>query len=222
MFTVRASTVALALALVLALGPLPVVAAAQDAPAGAAEGETPGGAETAADKGPAETSARTHHEQGRLQFSVGKFDAAIAEFRKAYELKADPSFLYDIAEAYRVLGAPGRAVFFYRKYLSTHPSPPNQPEVESQIALLAPQIPGPAAPAPAPPALIARPGLPEVDLRTDARTDVAPKAVPARRFWLWTAVGALAAVGATVAILAASRRGEDAPPSSGLGNAKFF
>jgi len=207
LFIRRVSTVTLAL--LLALGPLPAVLAQEASPA--EESTRPA----------AEASARTHHEQGRLQFSVGKLDAAIAEFRKAYELKADPSFLYDIAEAYRVLGAPERAVFFYKKYLSTHPSPPNQPEVESQIAELESQIPGPGSPAPVPPALIAHQMPPELVLRQEAPKDVAPKGVPARRFWLWTAVGALAAVGATAAIIAASR-GNEGPPSTSLGNAKFF
>jgi tetratricopeptide (TPR) repeat protein len=161
-------------------------------------------------------TARAHHVQGRQQFLVGRYDAAIVEYRKAYELHGDPSYLLDIGEAYRALGVTEQAVFFYRRYLTTHPNPPNRPEVLAQIALLSPPAPLPprvpsyVAPSPA--------REPEVGL-TGARAESERSVVG--RWWFWAAVGALAAAGATVAIVVSSRR-DDAVPNSMLGNAKLF
>jgi tetratricopeptide (TPR) repeat protein len=170
-------------------------------------------------------SARAHHEQGRLQFSLGRYETAISEFRKAYELRADPSFLFDIAEAYRSLGAPDRAVFFYRRYLTTHPNPPNRPEVETQIALMEPTIPpegsvGPTALRLSPAAQAER--SPSSPLFTRERAVVADERGVIGKWWFWTAVGTLAAVGATVAILAFGQGSEEKVPSSDLGHAKLF
>jgi hypothetical protein len=41
------------------------------------------------------------------------------------------------------------------------------------------------------------------------------------RWWFWTAIGALAATGATVAILSSSRGGDE-PPRTQRGHAKLF
>jgi tetratricopeptide (TPR) repeat protein len=165
-----------------------------------------------------EETARAHHEQGRIAVSTGRYEAAIAEYRRAYELKADPSFLYDIAEAYRGLGVPERAVFFYRRYLSTHPNPPNRPEVEGQIAELEP----PAPPPPAAPAAEIAVAAPPLVLVTPAHPVSDRERSVVGRWWFWTAVGALAAAGATVAILAATKdRGGNDVPQTPLGNARI-
>jgi tetratricopeptide (TPR) repeat protein len=171
-----------------------------------------------------EESARAHHEQGRLQYSLGRFETAISEFRKAYELRADPAFLYDIAESYRSLGSPERAVFFYRRYLTTHPNPPNRPQVEAQIARIEPTIPpgdpvGPTgrrlsssdrASSGASAPLFSRELSPDSDRKLY------------RTWWFWAAVGTLAAVGATVAIVGFGGSGGQKVPSSDLGHAKLF
>jgi tetratricopeptide (TPR) repeat protein len=163
-----------------------------------------------------EETARAHHEQGRLSASAGRYETAIAEYRRAYELKADPSFLYDIAEAYRGLGVPERAVFFYRRYLSTHTNPPNRPEVESQIAALEPPTAPPLTEASVvgapPPLVLTAPVHPVSDRERSV----------VGRWWFWTAIGALAAAGATVAILAATQsHGGNDVPQTPLGNARI-
>jgi tetratricopeptide (TPR) repeat protein len=169
-----------------------------------------------------EESARAHHEQGRLQHSLGRYETAISEFRKAYELRADPSFLFDIAEAYRFLGAPERAVFFYRRYLNTHPNPPNRPEVEAQIASLEPSLHAEAQSALRPtfsiPAATASPFLPAANKERSVRDD---ERRVLGRWWFWTAVGTVAAVGATLAILAIGNRNEQTVPGSELGHARL-
>ncbi len=169
-----------------------------------------------------EESARAHHEQGRLQFSLGRYETAISEYRKAYELRADPSFLFDIAEAYRSLGAPERAVFFYRRYLNAHPNPPNRPEVEAQIERLSRSLPpetGSALSA-APPAgePATSPFMPTFG-RERAVHDSERSVMG--RWWFWTAIGTVAAVGATLAIVAIGNRSEQKVPGSDLGHARL-
>ena len=171
-----------------------------------------------------EESARAHHEQGRLQHSLGRYETAISEFRKAYELRADPSFLFDIAEAYRSLGAAERAVFFYRRYLNTHPNPPNRPEVEAQIASIEPSLPpdgqtGGPRPTFTPGAGMGSPFMPSAVKQERAVRDSERGVVG--RWWFWTSIGTVAAVGATLAILAMGNRGEQKVPGSELGHAKL-
>jgi tetratricopeptide (TPR) repeat protein len=196
--------------------PAPKPAVSDKAPSDkAAEAERAG-----VDKVPADDTARSHHDQGRAASSFGRYETAISEYRRAYELKADPSYLYDIAEAYRALGVPERAVFFYRRYLSAHPHPPNRPEVERLIAVLEP--PPPAA---LPITLTTVPieSNDPLGLGSEAHVVSDQERSAIGRWWFWTAVGALAAAGATVAILAATRddRRSTGSPNTDLGNARF-
>jgi tetratricopeptide (TPR) repeat protein len=182
-------------------------------------------------------SPRSHHEQGRRQFKQGQYEAAIAAYRKAYELRADPSYLLDIAEAYRALDVPERAVFFYNRYLSAHPDAANRFEVEAEVGRLQARLPAPPPGAALPPAplaegvgpgtdapLGARPALPhrqDVDLGLAARPVRDDQRPLVGKWWFWTAIGALAAAGATVAIISVSHQDDEIPPSK-LGHAKLF
>jgi tetratricopeptide (TPR) repeat protein len=164
---------------------------------------------------PTASAGAAHRARGAEHFAQGEYDAAISEFRKAYELEADPAVLYDIALAYQELGVPERARFFYRRYLSAAPSAPNRAEVESRLAALDRLL-----PAPPPPASPASPG-PAAELSTPS-----PPPEPARpsifhRWWFWTAVGVVAA-SATVTVIALRRGHDDDLPASNLGSAKFF
>jgi tetratricopeptide (TPR) repeat protein len=174
----------------------------------------------AADPEPAPAAASTgsaHRARGAEHFAQGAYDAAISEFRKAYELEADPAVLYDIALAYQELGVPERARFFYRRYLSVAPSAPNRAEVEARLGALdrlLPALPEPSPPPSNEPGPVAELGAPP------------PPPEPAspsifRRWWFWTAVGAVTA-GAAITLFA-WRRGQDGElPPTNLGSAKFF
>jgi tetratricopeptide (TPR) repeat protein len=101
--------------------------------------------------------AKQHHDLGIKEYNIGHFDAAIAEFEKAYELDPDPVLLYNVAQAHRQKGDPERAIFFYRRYLQMSPSAPDREQVRAKIADLErareaqrPR-PEPSAPAPLPP-----------------------------------------------------------------------
>ena len=154
---------------------------------------------------------------GHRLSKIGRYEDAIDEFRRAYELRAEPRFLYEIAEIYRRLGATDQARFYYERYLASAPATlesalgvPDRQEVEAKLAALKRT----------PPAGAARPRLiPEATL-------VAPPPPPPRparlwrRWWFWTAIGATVGAGATA--IALSRRSEAEVPTTALGDQKFF
>jgi tetratricopeptide (TPR) repeat protein len=80
------------------------------------------------------TQAREHYNKGAKAFALGKFDDAIKEYEAAYELRDDPVFLYNIAQAHRLNRNPERALFFYRSYLSHAPRAENAADVRQKIA----------------------------------------------------------------------------------------
>ena len=112
--------------------------------------------------------ARQHYQEAQKQFDLGAWDAAIREFTKAYELRPDPTFLYNMAQAYRRSGNPRRAIDLYKNYLIKVPKSPQRREVEDRIQALQRQLDeedraskhAPVAsdvPAPSPPSLVPPP-----------------------------------------------------------------
>jgi hypothetical protein len=83
---------------------------------------------------------RRHFEAGTNAFRLGEFKNAVEEYKAAYKLKADPVFLYNIAQAYRLANDFDQALFFYRSYLHSQASAPNRPEVEERIHVLEEQL----------------------------------------------------------------------------------
>jgi hypothetical protein len=59
-------------------------------------------------------AARRHFEEGTKAFNLGEFERAAKEYRAAYNAKADPVFLYNIAQAYRLANDFSDALFFYK------------------------------------------------------------------------------------------------------------
>jgi tetratricopeptide (TPR) repeat protein len=173
-----------------------------------------------------EEAARRHHERGTSLYNLGQFEEAINEYRRGYEQKADPVFLYNIAQAYRQLGAPDKALFFYKRYLTTAPEAPNRRQVESVVADLeklvaaeqrsrspAPPEPLSGATAPADSAAFVEPGADASGL---------PRDRPVWHRWgFWAGMGTLVAGGLLLGFLAASSRG-DRPPATALGSMRFF
>lgn len=183
--------------LVLLAG-LPAAAAA---PAGAG---SPAAARAPGTSGPTDTEVAEHVAQGRRLYLLGHYQEAIAEYRRAYELRADPDVLLGTAEAYRQLGATDQALFYYGRYLAAAPNAPNRDIVEDRVTelelLRAPPAPGPA---PGPPA----PAKPK-------------PTVIWKRWWLWTAVGFALGAGIT-AVAVANRSSSPFIPPTDLGNQRF-
>jgi hypothetical protein len=86
--------------------------------------------------------ARMHYQEAQKQFDLGLWDAAVAEFTKAYELRPDPNFLYNMAQAYRRGGNARRAIDLYKNYLIKVPKSPQRAEVEERIQTLQRQLDG--------------------------------------------------------------------------------
>lgn len=177
--------------------------------------------------------ARAHYEQAVVHYNLDEFAQALAEFREAYRLKPDASFLFNIAQCHRKLGDVDAALDFYRKYLRSLPEAPNRAEVERMIADLrarkdsAPAADAPATDAPSPvpqidaaaaPVVVPAPEAPAAAPRADVLVATPAPAQPAstpfyQRWWFWTAVGA-AVVGGGIAAYAATRSG----PQPYMGN----
>ena len=130
----------------------------------------------------AAATAKACFKRGRTHYQLGEYREALKEFKEAYRLRPDASFLYNIAQCHRQLGELSDAIKFYGSYLREAPDAANRAEVERQVrelkaaaerqqqqeqasaAPLAPPAPGSlepilplppvaAPPAPAPPAL---------------------------------------------------------------------
>jgi tetratricopeptide (TPR) repeat protein len=167
--------------------------------------------------------ARAHYEQAVAHYNLDEFAPALAEFREAYRLKPDPSFLFNIAQCHRKLGENAAALDFYRKYLRSLPDAPNRADVERVISELrereaSPAVPAAPGAAEAPPAAAGAAAEPEVRPAPppavlvpapapEATLGASPApAVPAptpfyQRWWFWTAVG-VAVVGGVVTAIA--------------------
>jgi len=104
--------------------------------------------------------------EGERDFQLGKFEAAIGAYERAFGLDPQPAFLFNIALAHRrqyeIDGKPehlARARELYRNYLKLEPRGGNRAGVEKLIAELTARIeqararaaPAPPTPAPAPP-----------------------------------------------------------------------
>jgi tetratricopeptide (TPR) repeat protein len=159
--------------------------------------------------------ARQHYEQAVAHYNLDEFAPALAEFREAYRLKPDPSFLFNIAQCHRKLGDTDAALDFYRKYLRSLPDAPNRADVERMIADLRARQPAPAPSAPPPPVEV--PPAPPPPAASPAATPapsalvtLAPGPAPEtpapvyRRWWFWTALGAVV-VGGVAAGVALTR-----------------
>ena len=97
--------------------------------------------------------ARQHYQTGTQQYDLGHWDDAIREYEKGYELRPDPTFLFNLAQAYRRKGDNQRALDLYRNYLAKIPKSPKRAEIEERIESLQKQIDEAAAARAAPPAL---------------------------------------------------------------------
>ena len=77
--------------------------------------------------------AKQHFEAGVSHFDLAEWEQALVEFKEAYRLKSDATFLYNIAQCHRKLGHVDDALTFYKTYLRRAPDAPNREEVERRI-----------------------------------------------------------------------------------------
>jgi tetratricopeptide (TPR) repeat protein len=95
-------------------------------------------------RGPSNTErAKQLHESATRKFDLGKFDDAVKDWSRAYELDAHPQFLYNIGNAYRRKGEIEhnaedlrRAQHFYRRFADNDPAADIKSDVRETDALL--------------------------------------------------------------------------------------
>src|SRR3954471_11669327 len=112
-------------------------------------------------------AARAASSEGERNFQLGKFDAAIDAYERAFGLDPQPAFLFNIALSHRrqyeidgQIDHLARARELYRNYLRLEPQAANRAGVEKLISDLAAKIDA-ARGRPEPPAALAPPVSPE-------------------------------------------------------------
>jgi len=195
------------------------------------------GAAARAQSAPADNAgAKAAFVEGERNFQLGKFEAAIDAYERAFGLDPQPAFLFNIAlsqrRQYEIDGRIdrlARARELYRNYLKLEPQSPHRAGLEKLIADLTAKIeaargkvevlppPAAAAPAPAPPAAatatpVAPPAAPAPAAAAPAAVVSAPAAEgegqgAANRKWVIGGTIAAAAVVAAVAIFFVARGG---------------
>jgi tetratricopeptide (TPR) repeat protein len=160
-------------------------------------------------------AARAHFQRAEKAFSMGKFDDALKGYEAAYEAKALPGLLFNIAQCHRNLANPERAIFFYQRYLALDPATPNRALVDQLIGEEQKKIdertPVPAAVPRLAPAAPPAPAPATLQVSRSERDAEAPPLY--KRWWAWA--GAAAVVAGVAAALLITREGP--PPRGGLG-----
>ena len=162
-------------------------------------------------------AARRAYEEGRRRYDLNEFGAALDAFKRAYLSFEDPVFLFNIAQCHRQLGHKEDAVKFYRSYLRNVPDAPNADEVKAIAARLQAEVDAQreedARAAAAAATAASKPAAPEarpVSTAITATAPIEPRTPVYKKWWLWTAVGVVAAGAATaIALSITSQRTEN-------------
>jgi len=78
--------------------------------------------------------ARMLADRGRAFHDAGDYAHAIAAFTQAYVMAPSPALLFNLAQAYRLLGNCDDAALLYRRYLATDPRPEERALAEAHLA----------------------------------------------------------------------------------------
>ncbi len=78
--------------------------------------------------------AKQLFKKAQKKYRLGRFVQARTLYEKAYDLLPLPGFLYNIAQCHRMEKRYGRAIFFYKSYLSARSSARNRDMVQMLIA----------------------------------------------------------------------------------------
>src|SRR5215831_14047144 len=76
-----------------------------------------------ADPGPANAraQARAQVKKAQTEYKIARFEEALADYTRAYELYPAPALLFDLGQCHRNLKNYERAVFFFEGYLREQP-----------------------------------------------------------------------------------------------------
>jgi tetratricopeptide (TPR) repeat protein len=167
----------------------------------------------AAPAGAAADAPKLMVREGNKLFELGKYREALTQYEKAYGLRQNPNWLFNIAQAHRELGQLPEAIAFYERYLFKVPDASDKEAVQAQIAelkkrqakleeekkLLQPK---------------------QVIVYQQVKADEPPPKPWYKRWYVWTAVG-VAVAGAVVAGVVSTQAGGSNVPQSVNGNVVF-
>src|SRR3954463_8755666 len=77
---------------------------------------------------------KLHYQRATRAYALQKYQEAIDEYQKAYEISGDPPMLYNIAQAYRLADQPAAAARYSRRFLQRIPNAKTRDDVERKIA----------------------------------------------------------------------------------------
>ena len=171
--------------------------------------------------------AKASYEEGARHYYLTEYAEALTSFKDAYRAKDDPAFLFNIAQCLRKLNRLDEASNFYRIYLRRAPDSSNRvkverhlKEVEDQMAVVVPPTTPSQNPTPRrfPTQDISIVPTPQIDLSPQTSREIKNHPVY-KRWWFWTAAGAVAA-GTTATIIILARHDPSSTPASILGSQK--
>jgi tetratricopeptide (TPR) repeat protein len=155
--------------------------------------------------------ARALFNRAEINFNLGRFRAAMADYQLAYQAEPLPGFVFNIAQCYRNLDDYDRAGFFFRRYLALDRSSPRRAQVEALISEMESRKKTGGDPALA----LADVRPPPTADRLPISLDEAPNGGVAagqddrpgvfRRRWVWATVGGVLAASALTAALLLDR-----------------
>jgi tetratricopeptide (TPR) repeat protein len=158
-------------------------------------------------------TARKLFQSGTKHFDLGEYEQALGDFKEAYRIKDDPVLLYNVAQCHRMLKHNEEALRAYRTFLSRSPDPQYRADVEQKIAALQEAIDKQNKASTLPPREVipshandsgaaATTPPPAAAASSDAALVAsAPRPKPVyKRWWFWTAIGGVAAVGLGVGL----------------------
>jgi hypothetical protein len=76
-----------------------------------------------------DAAAKAVANAGVALFEANDFVGAANKFREAYDLNRDPSYLFNVAQAYRLGGDCVRSADHYGRFLAAVPHPPNEAQI---------------------------------------------------------------------------------------------
>ena len=166
--------------------------------------------------------AREAYQSARQHYNLGEFAEALKDFKEAYRNYEDPSFLFNIGQCERQLGHKQEAVRAYRAYLRNAGEVPNRDEVTKIVAMLDKAIADEASARRQPSQETLPPTgetnralepQPQATTLTASAPPPAAKTPVYKKWWLWTAVGVVAA-GAAVGLGVGLTRTPAAPTAN--------
>lgn len=77
---------------------------------------------------------RKLYKEGVTHYDLAEYDKAAKSFKEAYRLSNDPTYLFNVAQSYRMAKNCGEARRFYERVLQVQPDAPNRAKIEQRVA----------------------------------------------------------------------------------------